>query len=101
MAMKDKTDLKLYYPDAFVPSDNKNWIKKVTNYLNSRMGKAGVPLSYVICAPDVNPNDAPDEYTRALWAASFETRQYQDDSREIYHLLKDLFTKTAKRRKCK
>ena len=91
-AMKDKADLKLYY--TFVPSDYKNWVKNVTNYLDSRMGKAGVPLSYVICAADVNPNDAPDEYTRALWAASFETRRYQDDNREVYHLLKDLLTKT-------
>ena len=94
-AMKDKADLKLYYPDAFVPNDYKNWVKKVTNYLDSRMGKAGVPLSYVIRAADVDPNDAPDEYIRALWAASFETRQYQDDNREVYHLLKDLvLTKT-------
>ena len=93
-SVKDKADLKLYYPDTFVPSDYKNWVKEVTNYFDSRMGKAGVPLSYVICAADADPNDAPDEYTRALWSASFETRQYQDDNREVYHLLKDLLTKT-------
>lgn len=93
-AGKEKPDSKLYYPDTFVANDYKNWIKKVTNYLDSRIGKAGVPLTYVIRAPDVNVDDAPDEYTRSLWAASFETRQFRDDNREVYHLFKDLLTKT-------
>jgi hypothetical protein len=90
---KERLDSKLYYPDAFVANDYKNWIKKVTNYLDSRIGKAGVPLTYVIRAHDVNVDDAPDKYTRSLWAASFETRQFRDDNREVYHLLKDLLTK--------
>ncbi|KAI2490039.1 hypothetical protein MHU86_24554 [Fragilaria crotonensis] len=88
------SDSKLYYPDAFSASDYKNWIKKVSNYLDSRRGKAGVPLSYVIRPADVNPDDAQDEYTRALWAASFDTPQFKDDNREVYHLFKDLLTKT-------
>ena len=91
---KEKSDSKLYYPDAFTSNDYKNWIKKVTNYLDSRTGKAGVPLSYVIRPDGVNPDSAPDEYTRALWAASLETRQFRDDNREVYHLFKDLLTKT-------
>jgi hypothetical protein len=37
---KKDLDSKLYYPDAFNASDHKNWIKKVTNYLDSRKGKA-------------------------------------------------------------
>ena len=41
-----------------------------------------------------NPAGAPDEYTRAMWAASFETLQYRADNREVYHLFKDLLTKT-------
>ncbi len=45
---KKDTDSKLYYPDAFSATDYKNWVKKVENYLDSRTGKAGVPLSYVI-----------------------------------------------------
>jgi hypothetical protein len=90
----DKADSKLYYPDAFVSNDYKNWIKKVTNYLDSRTGKTGVPLSYVIRALDVDPDNAPDEYTQALWAASFQTRQFHDDNRVVYHLFKDLLTKT-------
>ncbi len=53
-----------------------------------------MPLSYVIRPRDANPIDAPDEYTRALWAASFDTPQYRDDNREVYHLFKDLLTKT-------
>ncbi len=88
------SDSKLYYPDAFNASDYKNWIKKVSNYLDSRKGKNGGPLSYVIRPTDVNPDDAQDEYTRALWAASFDTPQFKDDNREVYHLFKDLLTKT-------
>lgn len=95
MAKSDKdADGKLYYPDAFNASDYKNWIKKVSNYLDSKKGKSGVPLSYVIRSADADPNDAPDEYTRMLWAASFDTPQYRDDNREVYHLFKDLLTKT-------
>jgi hypothetical protein len=94
MNKKEKGDSKLYYPDVFVANAYKNWIKKVMNYLDSRIGKAGKPLSYVLCADDVNVDDAPDEYTRSLWAASFEARQYRDDNREVYHLFMDLLTKT-------
>jgi hypothetical protein len=88
------SDSKLYYPDAFNANDYKNWIKKVSNYLDSRKGKSGVPLSYVIRPVDADPKEAQDEYTRTLWAASFETPQYKDDNREVYHLFKDLLTKT-------
>ena len=86
--------MKLYYPEAFNTSDYKNWIKKVTDYLDSRKGKAGVPLSYVIHPAKANPDNATDEYTRTLWAASFETPQYVENNREVYHLFKDLLTKT-------
>ncbi|KAI2502108.1 hypothetical protein MHU86_12338 [Fragilaria crotonensis] len=68
--------------------------KKVSNYLDSRKGKSGVPLSYVIRPVDADPEDAQDEYTRTLWAASFDTPQFKDDNREVYHLFKDLLTKT-------
>ena len=54
-----------------------------------------MPLSYyVICQAGADPNDAPDEYARALWAASFDTAQYQEDNREVNHLFKDLLSKT-------
>jgi hypothetical protein len=43
---------------------------------------------------NVNPADAPDEYTRVMWATSLETPQFRDDNREVYHLFKDLLTKT-------
>ena len=45
MASKKDGDSKLYYPEAFVATDYKNWIKKVENYLDLRTGKSGVPLS--------------------------------------------------------
>ena len=88
------SDSKLYFPETFVASDYKNWVKKFANYLDSRKGKAGVPLSYVIRPADVDPDDAEDEYTRALWAASFATPQFKEDNREVYRILKDLLTKT-------
>ena len=95
LAAEEKyADSKLYYPEAFNASDYKNWIKKVANYLDSRKGKAGVPLSYVIRPAEANPDNATDEYTRTLWAASFGTPQFVEDNREVYHLLKDLVTKT-------
>ena len=59
------SDSKLYYPEAFNAADYKNWIKKVSNYLDSRKDKAGVPLSYVIRPTEADPEDAPDEYTCA------------------------------------
>jgi hypothetical protein len=93
-AEEKSTDLKLYYPEAFNASDYKNWTKKVTNYLDARRGKAGVPLSYVICPAKANPDNATNEYTRTLWAALFETPQYVEDNREVYHLFKVLVTKT-------
>jgi hypothetical protein len=48
--------------------------KKVENYLDARTGKSDVPLNCVICPPNVDPADAPDKYTRALWATSLETQ---------------------------
>ncbi len=93
-AAKKDLDSKLYYPDAFTANDYKNWIKKVENYLDSRTGKSRVPLSYVICPADADPANAPDKYTRAMWAALFATTQYRDNNWEVYHLFKDLLTKT-------
>jgi hypothetical protein len=95
LAKSDKdTDGKLYYPDVFNPSDYKNWMKKVSNYLDSKKGKSGVPLSYVIQPAEADCKNAPVEFTRALWAALFDNPQYRDDNREVYHLFKDLLTKT-------
>ena len=42
---KKDSNSKLYYPDSFTSTGYKNWIKKVENYLDSRTGKSGVPLS--------------------------------------------------------
>ena len=32
-----------------VAAEYKNWIKKVKNYLDSHLGKAGIRLSYFVC----------------------------------------------------
>ena len=86
IAGKKDPDSKLYYPDAFTAKDYKNWIKKVRNYLHSRTGKAVVPRSYVIRAADVDPDEAPNEYTPpcSLWAVFFHSPQYKQDNREVY-----------------
>jgi hypothetical protein len=93
-AVKKDADSKLYYPDAFSATNYKNWIKKVENYLDSQTGKAGVPLSYVIGPVKTDPDDTPDEYMRQKWAVSFNTIQFRDDNWQVYHLFKDLLTKT-------
>ncbi len=73
-------------------TDNKNWIKKVKTYLNSRDGKSGVPLSYLIHLACVNPET--DEYARAMWVASFETQQFLGDNCKVCcHLFIGLLTK--------
>jgi hypothetical protein len=51
-------------------------------------------MCYGIRPANADPKDAPDEYTREKWAASFETMQFRDDNRQLYHLFKDLLTKT-------
>ena len=67
VAGKRDADSKLYYPDAFLATNSKNWIKKKENYLDSCTGKAGVTCW---CK---NLNQAPDKYTRENWAALFGT----------------------------
>lgn len=52
-----------------------------------------MPLNYVICPADVDPAD-PNKYTRALWATSFETQDFREDNREVYHLVNDLPSET-------
>ena len=42
VAGKRDADSKLYYSDAFLATNSKNWIKKKENYLDSCTGKAGV-----------------------------------------------------------
>ncbi len=87
---------KIYYPNVHNARDYNNWIRKVSNNLDSKKYKSGVPLSYVICATNANPNKAVDDYYHALWAVSFDTPQYRGDDNhwEVYHLFRDLLTKT-------
>ena len=68
----------------------------MSNYLDLRKGKAGQePLSYVIpSTDDTDSEDAQDEYTRALWAASFYTEEYKEDNRGTWIGLPVLFFKT-------
>jgi hypothetical protein len=60
-AARKDSDSKMYYPEDLVTIDYKNRIKKVKNHLDSRTGKSGAPLSYVICLANADPAEAPDE----------------------------------------
>jgi hypothetical protein len=70
-----EADSKLYYSESFT-QPNRRTGSRIENYLNSRTDKSGMPLSSVICPVDVDPAEVTDEYARAKWVASFETKQY-------------------------
>jgi hypothetical protein len=57
-----KADEKLFYPPPFDAKKYVAWSRSFANYLDSRIGKSDVPLSYVIRPADANPDDAVDEY---------------------------------------
>jgi hypothetical protein len=64
--------------------------------LDLRIGKSGVPLSYVIQPENINTMEAPDEYTHVImWMTSFDSPpQFREDNHKVYHLFKDLLTMT-------
>jgi hypothetical protein len=57
-----KADEKLFYPPLFDPKKYVAWSRSFANYLDSRIGKSDVPLSYVVHPEDANPDEAVDEY---------------------------------------
>jgi hypothetical protein len=86
---KDKDD-KLFHPGKFEPRKYITWAQRFENYLNSLRGKSGLTLSYVILPEDVNPDEAEDNYQRALWTAPHHGPAYRDDNRQVYRIYKDL-----------
>jgi hypothetical protein len=90
---KDKDD-KLFQPGKFEPRKYITWARSFENYLDSLRGKSGVPLSYVIRPEDVDPDEAEDNYQRALWTAHHHGPAYRDDNRQVYRIYKDLMIGT-------
>jgi hypothetical protein len=90
---KDKDD-KLFQPGKFEPRKYITWARSFENYLDSLRGKSGLPLLYVIRPEDVNPDEAKDNYQRALWMAPHHGPAYRDDNRQVYRIYKDLMIGT-------
>jgi hypothetical protein len=94
LTMTSKADEKLFYPPPFDAKKYVAWARSFANYLDSRIGKSDVPLSYVIRPADTNPDDAVDEYQRVIWSAPHEGFAYKEDNRLVYRIYKDLINGT-------
>jgi hypothetical protein len=94
MDIPPKKDEKLFYPEKFEAKRYKAWSRSLVNYLDSIIGKSGVPLTYVIRAEGVTPDDAIDEYQRTLWSTPHAGFAFRDDNRQVYRILKDLIIAT-------
>jgi hypothetical protein len=89
-----KPDEKLFYPSTFDSTKYVSWSRSFANYLDSRIGKANVSLSYVIRPVDADPEQAVDEYQRVLWTTPHHGPAYEDDNRQVYRIYKDLIVGT-------
>lgn len=94
MDIPPKKEEKLFYPEKFEAKQYKAWSRSLVNYLDSIIGKSGVPLTYVIRAEDVTPDDAVDEYQRTLWSTPHAGFAFREDNRQVYRVLKDLIIAT-------
>jgi hypothetical protein len=93
-AKPTKADEKLFYPQAFEAKKYIMWNRSLANYLDSQIGKANVPLSYITRPDDVNPEEAIDEYQRLIWSAPHQGFAFNEDNRQVYRIYKDLVTGT-------
>jgi hypothetical protein len=89
-----KPDEKLFYPLAFDSTKYVSWSRSFANYLDSRIGKANVSLSYIIRPVDADPEQAVDEYQRVLWMTPHHGPAFEDDNRQVYRIYKDLIVGT-------
>ena len=65
-----QTDSKIHYPNHYAVAGSKNSIQSVEYFLHSRIGNTDIPLSNVTYPQEVDPQSAPDECIRPLWAMS-------------------------------
>lgn len=89
-----KRDDKLFYPSKFNPKKYISWARSFENYLDALKGKSKVPLSYIIRAEDVDPDDAEDEYQKLIWSAPHDGYAFEEDNREVYRIYKDVMVDT-------
>jgi hypothetical protein len=91
---EERKDAKFYYPPPFDYKKYIQWERSLENYLDSCHGHLKIPLSYVICPDDVNPDEAETEYERVIWSAPHEGIAFEEDNREVYRIYKDLMNGT-------
>ena len=80
-------------PDVLKSEDWVEWEKSIIHYLNGMRNRRGVPLSYVIRgAQPQNVQLTSDE--QKIHAAALNGPQFNNDSKEVYNLIKELVQNT-------
>jgi hypothetical protein len=77
-------------PEKFTPERWVQWEIEITNYLSTKKGIRGIPLSYVI-RPDLEPGDtiAADDITRQeLYNAPLEGGAYKRDNNAVWAVIR-------------
>ena len=86
--MKEQKDDHLY-PSKFTVNKFKFWQISMENFLDSKQGIGGMPLSYIIHEDGLDLDDAVDEHERAIWLAPLAGANFDEDNLTIYYYYKD------------
>ena len=80
-------------PDVLKSEDWVEWEKSIIHYLDGMRNRKGVPLSYVIRGNQPqNVQLSSDE--QMIFAAALTGPQFNNDSKEVYNLIKELVQNT-------
>ncbi|GFH50680.1 predicted protein [Chaetoceros tenuissimus] len=77
-------------PDVLKSEDWVEWEKSIIHYLNGMKNRKGVPLSYVI-GGNQPQNLQLTSNEQMIYAATLNGPQFNNDSKEVYNLIKDWF----------
>ncbi|GFH50448.1 hypothetical protein CTEN210_06924 [Chaetoceros tenuissimus] len=80
-------------PDVLKSEDWVEWEKSIIHYLNGMKNRMGVPLSYVICGNQPQ-NVQVTSNEQMIYAAALTSPQFDNDSKEVYNLIKELVQNT-------
>ncbi len=80
---EDKTASDKLYPEKFNHQKFKSWALSFENYLDSKSGMSGVPLSYIIRKDEMNPDEAKNEHEVLIWLAPLLGTAFIRDNREV------------------
>ncbi|GFH48949.1 hypothetical protein CTEN210_05425 [Chaetoceros tenuissimus] len=91
---EDKGDeVEMKKPDVLKSEDWVEWEKSIIHYLDGMRNRKGVPLSYVIRGNQPqNVQLTSDE--QMIYAAALTGPQFNNDSKEVYNLIKELVQNT-------